>query len=412
VADIALLKNAIQPYAWGSTTAIPRLLGVPNPTATPQAELWMGAHPKAPSMVATDDGWIRLDDVIRRSPDDILGPQVSRAFERSLPFLFKVLAAAAPLSIQAHPDRHHAREGFERENRGGLAFDAPERNYRDPHPKPECLCALTPFWAMCGFRPPETILEHLRMFCRRDLKEEIFAFARQCNADGLKQLIGTLLSLDPERRRKAVDEALSCTAAGRQDETLAWIPILARHYPGDIGALAPAWMNVLRLEPGQALFLPEGVLHSYLEGTGIEIMANSDNVIRGGLTSKHIDLSELLKVVDFGSHAAERVCTEKRGATETVYLTPAPEFALSAIDLKSGDCFQSGSERNVEILLCIDGKAVLQELAPGGRRLPIDRGTSVLVPAAAPAYRLTGPATLYRATVPSPIALDKTKRFN
>ena len=397
--NIARLKNQIQPYAWGSTTAISQLLGLPNPAATPQAELWMGAHPKAPSMVATEDGWVPLDELIRRRPDDILGPTVALAFERTLPFLFKVLAAATPLSIQAHPGRRRAREGFERENRVGLPFDAPQRNYRDPYPKPECLCALTSFSAMCGFRAPKTILEHLRMLCGRELKEEIAAFAQRCDAVGLRQLVGVLLTLDPERRRTALDEALSC-AAIRQDATLAWIPVLAHHYPGDIGALAPSLLNVLRLEPGQALFLPEGALHSYLEGTGIEIMANSDNVIRGGLTPKHIDLSELLNVVDFESHAVERVRTEMRSGVETVYLTPAAEFALSAIDLKGGDHFESRSKRNVEIMLCIHGKADLQELTPGGKRLTIDRGASVLIPAAAPAYRLTGSATLYRATVP------------
>lgn len=398
--NIARLKNRIQPYPWGSPTEIPRLLGTHNPAGRPQAELWIGAHPKAPSMVATDSGWMPLDDLIRQRPEEVLGARVSRAFEGSLPFLFKVLAAAAPLSIQAHPGRGQAREGFERENRNGLAFDAPERNYRDPHSKPECICALTPFWAMCGFRPPQTILDHLRMFCGCELKEEISVFAGQCHSEGVRHLIGSLLRLNSERRRKALNEALAHIAAGRPDETFAWIPILARHYPGDIGALAPVWMNVLRLEPGQALFLPEGVLHSYLEGTGIEIMANSDNVIRGGLTSKHIDVAELLKVVNFETHAVERVRTQKRTVAETLYLTPAAEFALSVIELKNGDWFQSGSARNVEILLCIEGRAIAQEMAPGDRRLTIQRGDSVLVPAAAPAYQLIGPATLYRATAP------------
>ncbi len=397
---IALLKNKIQPYSWGSTTAIPELLGVPNLSATPQAELWMGAHPKAPSLVATEEGWVGLDELIRRQPEDILGPAVCRSFERSLPFLFKVLAAASPLSIQAHPSRRHAREGFERENHAGMPFDAPGRNYRDPHPKPECLCALTPFWAMCGFRAPETILERLRTLCPGELNHEISDFAEQCHADGLKQMIGALLGLDPLRCRIAVEEALAGIAAGRLEEGFEWIPSLARHYPGDIGALAPAWMNVLRLDPGQALFLSEGVLHAYLEGTGIEIMGNSDNVVRGGLTPKHIDLGELLKVVDFESPAVERVRTEKRDANETVYLTPAAEFVLSVIDLRAGERFRSVLERNVEILLCTDGRPTIQELTPGAGRLSIDRGESVLVPAAASAYELNGPGIIYRATVP------------
>lgn len=397
--EIALLKNVVQPYAWGSTTAIPQLLGIPNATGAPQAELWMGAHPKAPSLVKTRDGWLPLDALIRRCPDDLLGPRAAAAFDRVLPFLFKVLAAAAPLSIQAHPGRGHAREGFERENRRGLAIGAPERNYRDPHHKPECVCALTSFWALYGFRSPATILELLRMICPRELKAEIAAFAEKCNAAGLKQLFGRLLTLDPEKRRKTVAEAVS-GAAKRYDEALGWIPVLARHYPEDVGALAPALLNVLRLEPGQALFLPEGILHSYLEGTAIEIMANSDNVVRGGLTPKHVDLPEFFKVVTFDSHDVQLVRTENRDTTETFYLTPAAEFALSVIHLNAGDSYCSRTERNVEILLCINGKAAVQETVPGGRTLEIGRGASALVPAAAPAYRLTGTATLYKATVP------------
>lgn len=397
--EIALLKNVIQPYAWGSPTAIPRLLGIPNPSAGPQAELWMGAHPKASSLVETRDGWLPLEELIRRSPEEVLGPRVAAAFDRTLPFLFKVLAAAAPLSIQAHPGRAHAREGFERENRAGLAIDHPQRNYRDPHHKPECVCALTPFSVLCGFRPPAHILEGLRTICPRELRAEIADFAGQCHAVGLKQLFGRLLSLDPQRRRRAVAEAVA-EAGGSADEALGWIPALARHYPGDVGVLAPALMNFLRLEPGQALFLPEGVLHSYLDGTAIEIMANSDNVVRGGLTRKHVDLPELFQVVTFDRSDIQRVRTESQDSTETLYRTSAAEFALSCIKLQAGDDFRSRALRNVEILLCIGGTALVQETAPAGRAFEITSGACVLVPAAAPAYRINGTASLYKATVP------------
>jgi len=399
VRAIAFLKNAVQPYAWGSTTAIPQLLGMSNPSDLPQAELWMGAHPKAPSLVKTGEGWLPLDELIRRCPEEVLGPKAAAAFDRTLPFLFKVLAAAAPLSIQAHPGREQARMGFERENRNGLAVDDPRRNYRDPRHKPECVCALTPFSVLCGFRPPAAILDQLRSLCPRELEVEIAAFAAHCNADGLKQLFGALLALDAEKRRRTVAEA-AAAAAGSRDKALGWIPALARRYPDDVGALAPALMNALRLEPGQALFLAEGVLHSYLEGTAIEIMANSDNVVRGGLTPKHVDLPELFKVVRFDSHDVRKVPTEKPDARETLYRTPAAEFALSCIRLQDGDSFSSRAARNIEILLCVAGTAVVHETAPAGRGVEIARGASVLVPAAAPPYRLTGPATLYKATVP------------
>lgn len=397
--DILFLKNEIQPYAWGSKTAIPQLLGRPNPDDLPQAELWVGAHPKAPSVVQTPEGGVPLDALIEQFPDDILGPRVSAAFDRKLPFLFKVLAAAEPLSIQAHPDAAMARRGFARENRRGLPLTAPERNYRDPSHKPECLCALTPFWALCGFRPPAQILDHLRMLCPRELKAETAAFAERCDAGGLRSLFAALLALGPVQRRRTVAEAASEAEKGH-DAALGWIPSLARRYPDDIGALAPALMNTFRMEQGQALFLTAGVLHSYLEGTGIELMANSDNVVRGGLTPKHIDIPELFKVVSFDAHEVRLVPTEARIQTETSYITPAAEFALSAIHLSPGDRHVSGADRNVEILLCIDGKADLFEMGPGGKSLEITRGASVLVPAAARAYRLTGLARLYKATVP------------
>lgn len=397
--EILFLNNEIQPYAWGSKTAIPDLLGRPNPDGLPQAELWMGAHPKAPSVVQTPEGGVPLDALVERCPDDILGPRVSAAFERKLPFLFKVLAAAAPLSIQAHPDAGMARAGFARENRIGLPLNAPERNYRDPNHKPECICALTPFWALCGFRPPAKILDHLRTLCPQELKAEIGAFAESCDAEGLKRLFAALLALDPLRRRKAVAEAVS-KAETAGDAGLGWIPSLARHYPDDIGALAPALMNGLRLAPGQALFLTDGVLHAYLEGTAIELMANSDNVVRAGLTLKHIDIPELFRVVRFDGLEVRLVRAETRIPTETTYITPAAEFALSVIHLNGTDSYGSKAERNVEILLCIEGKANLVEMIPGGKSLEITKGASVLVPAAAPAYRITGPARLYKATVP------------
>jgi mannose-6-phosphate isomerase len=342
---------------------------------------------------------VPLDALIARFPEDILGPRVSAAFERRLPFLFKLLAAAEPLSIQAHPDAGLAREGFERENRLGLALDAPERNYRDPNHKPECVCALTPFWALYGFRPPAQILDHLRKLCPREFRTEIDTFAGRCDAAGLRRLFGALLALGPLPRKKVVAEAAS-QAEKENDEALGWIPSLARRYPADIGALAPALMNTLRLAPGQALFLSAGVPHSYLEGTAIEIMANSDNVVRGGLTTKHIDIPELFRVVRFDGHDIRWVRTEARTHAETVYITPAAEFELSEIRLSGGDSYDSPCDHNVEILLCIDGKADLAEMPAGGRTLEINRGVSVLVPAAAPAYRITGPARLYKATVP------------
>lgn len=395
----ARLRNAIQPYAWGSITSFSELLGIPNPGRTPQAEIWMGAHPKAPSEVDTDRGWQPLDRVIAEDPQAILGAATAAAFQRRLPFLFKVLAAAEPLSVQAHPDAALAREGFERENRLGLAPDAAERNYRDPNHKPECLCALTPFWAMCGFRPAGDILDLLRRVCPEGLGPEIELLAADPSSAGLQRLFAGLLGLDAGRRRRVIAEALA-RAGDDADEVPAWIQRLARYYPEDAGILSPALMNIVRLDPGQALFLPAGVPHSYLEGTGVEIMANSDNVVRGGLTPKHIDVPELLKVLQFEPLLPRPVATERPAPFETGYVIPVNEFALSVVRLKAGETFRCGERGSVEILLCVNGKTCLVEADPAGRSLAFGRGESVLVPAGAPDYRLEGPADVYRARVP------------
>jgi mannose-6-phosphate isomerase len=396
---VARMRNAIQPYAWGSTTSFEELLGIPNPDRKPQAEIWMGAHPKAPSSVETDAGWEPLDRLIERQPEDILGRRSAAAFGQGLPFLFKVLAAAEPLSIQAHPDAAQAAEGFARENRLGLPPDASERNYRDPHHKPECLCALTPFWAMCGFRRPAESLELLRRVCPAALQREIAAFGATPDAGGLRRLFAGLLCLGARRRREVVAETIA-QADGAGDERLQWVGRIGRHYPDDIGVLAPALINVVRLEPGQALFLPAGVPHSYLLGTGVEIMANSDNVVRGGLTSKHVDVPELLRVLNFEPMAPEPVSTRWANPCEMRYLTPAAEFSLSVLRLNPGEVFHSADRRGVEVLLCVDGSAQLAEAGAAGRSLGMARGASVLVPASAPAYRLAGPAVLYKAGVP------------
>ncbi len=396
---VARMRNAIQPYAWGSATAFAELFGIPNPTRAQQAEIWMGAHPKAPSSVESDTGWEPLDRLILQHPEAILGPKSAAAFGPGLPFLFKALAAAEPLSIQAHPDAALAAEGFARENRLGLAPDAPERNYRDPRHKPECLCALTPFRALCGFRRPADILDLLERLCPAALRGEIAAFAATPDSGGLRCLFAGLISLDAERRQAVVAEALA-RAQRSEDERLAWVVRLGRRYADDIGVLAPALMNVVRLEPGQAIFLAAGVPHSYLHGTGVEIMANSDNVVRGGLTPKHVDIPELLRVLRFDPVAADPVATRQVGCCETRYLTPAAEFALCALRLTPGDVFRGADRPGAEVLLGVNGSARVTEEGPGGRTLDLAPGESALVPAGAPAYRLTGHGLLYKAGLP------------
>lgn len=397
--EMHLIENCIQGYEWGSATAFTELLGLPNPDGGPQAELWMGAHPKAPSRVLGPFGRDGLDALIERHPREVLGEAAARRFNGRLPFLFKVLAAARPLSLQAHPDREAARRGFERENRLGIAVGAPQRNYRDPNHKPECLCALTPFWALSGFRPPAEILGRLRRLCPRALADDLERFEGQCDAAGLRRLFAGLLRLGPELRPTAIAEALS--NADRLDAPARdWVCALARHYPADIGVLAPALLNLVRMDPGQALFMPAGILHTYLDGVGVEIMANSDNVVRGGLTPKHVDVDELLEVLRFDVHDCQLVESIMLNQCEKLYAAPAEEFSLSVIRVRPTDLFESLETRSIEMLLCTEGRGTIAHSSGGTPPLELVKGTSLVVPAAAKGYRIRGDATLFKATVP------------
>ncbi len=397
---IVRLQNPIQEYAWGSLSAIPELLCRPNPSKRPQAELWMGAHPKSPSFAALEGKRTSLIELIRESPTDILGRRVAEKFSNRLPFLFKVLAASKPLSIQAHPSMNQAREGFARENALRIPYDSSSRNYRDENHKPEIICALEPFWALKGFRRAETILSSLQELRPSLLEREVSILAKQPNAGGLKQFFQTLLSNAPERNRRIVQELLEKAEHGSQYRQEArWMRRLQSDFPGDIGGLAPILLNLVSLGPGEALYLSAGELHAYLEGVGIELMANSDNVIRGGLTTKHIDISELMHVVSFEPGVAEILSPPRLPSGEKRYQTPAEEFRLTSIELRESKPFTSGLDRSVEILICLEGEAQIEAVSQNGT-LELHRGDSVLIPAAVERYRLQGHASIFRADVP------------
>ena len=400
--NIVVMKNTVLDYAWGSLTAIPELLGESNSANIPQAEMWLGAHPKAPSLVSFDGGWKSLLNVIETYPEKILGRDAARRFDKKLPYLLKVLAAAKPLSIQAHPSADQAREGFERENGLAIPLDAPDRNYKDENHKPECLCALEPFWAMCGFRPIKQIVELMLKVCPLELAGEIKLLQSSEERQGLESFFKSLLTMDSVRQNRIIREVLKNVAnlSNTDNPAFKWILKLAADYPRDIGILSPVYLNLIRLKPGQALFLPAGVLHAYLEGTGIELMANSDNVLRGGLTPKHIDAPELLKVLIFESSPIEVLQSRKIQATETVYPTPAKEFVLSKIVVTSEKIYSSSASHNVEIILCTEGIATI-EVGDVETTLELQRGMSALVPAAAGAYWIKGDASFFKAAIPS-----------
>jgi mannose-6-phosphate isomerase len=380
---ISILKNTIQEYAWGSTRAIPDLMGRKNPERKTQAELWMGAHPKAPSLVQQNGQWVSLPELIAKNPVDVLGKKVARNFNNRLPYLFKVLAAARPLSIQAHPGLHQAREGFQRENAQKIPLDAPNRNYRDDNHKPECICALTRFWALSRFRKISGILLYFEKLNLQQLAVELADFKKRPTPNGLKRFYTSLMTRGKES----------------EDPVFHWMLKLADDYPDDIGVLSPILLNLICLEPGQALFLDAGELHAYLEGLGIELMANSDNVLRGGLTAKHVDISELLRVLKFEDRDVTLLNPVKPVANELIYPTPAAEFVLSAITLNRGTTYQSPKNRSVEILICTRGKAAIADLSDQTvTQLP--QGASAIVPACVERYRIKGQGTCYKAGVP------------
>jgi len=397
---ISLLKNSIQEYEWGSKTAIPELLGRAEPTEKPQAELWMGAHPKAPSSVYCDGVWRSLLEVIAQNPEEVLGRETAHRFSNELPFLFKVIAAAKPLSIQAHPNLDQAKEGFLRENENGIPLGAVNRNYRDENHKPEIICALTPFWALNGFRQGKEILRLLGEIRVPLLEEALASLRNHSSRQGLKGFFNHLMTMEKDTQVKIVKEVAAYAERRTEREPVwTWIARLHKEYPGDMGVLSPAFLNLVRLEPQQGMYLPSGELHSYLEGVGIELMANSDNVLRGGLTAKHIDVKELLNILNFSEAKVNILRPERVASGEAVYLTEAAEFALSMVTVSEGVSFIGARKRSAEMMICTKGEATVTDLGDG-ETTGFTRGTSIIVPAAVEQYHIEGAATIYKAAVP------------
>ncbi|KAF0646983.1 mannose-6-phosphate isomerase, class I [Streptomyces fradiae] len=386
------LSTTVRPYAWGSTTAIPELLGT-APTGEPQAEMWMGAHPGAPSRVTrhTPQGAreLSLDEVIAADPERELGPAALARFGPRLPFLLKILAAGAPLSLQVHPDAARARTGYDAEERAGIPLDAPHRNYRDPHHKPELICALTPFEGFCGFRRPAETADLLAALDVDSLKPYVDLLHAHPEDAALREVLTAVLTADPAGIATTVDEtAAACARLGGAHAPYA---ALAHHFPGDPGVLAALLLNHVLLQPGEALYLGAGVPHAYLTGLGVEIMANSDNVLRCGLTPKHIDVPELLRVVRFEAGDPGVLRPEASPAGEEVYETPVDEFRLSRYARPEGAAPADLTTATPQILLATAGSPRVGELT-------LTPGQSVFVPAGE-TVELSGGGTLFRATV-------------
>lgn len=401
-----LLRNAVRPYAWGSRTTIPELQGRQVPSPHPEAELWMGAHPGDPSRVIDAGGEERsLLDLIEADPEGQLGPDCARRWHNRLPFLLKILAVEEPLSMQVHPSAEQSAAGHAREEAAGIPRDAPNRNYPDPTAKPELVCALTEFHALAGFRNPHRTVELLRAVETPGLAKYTDLLAAQPDANGLRALFTTWITLPQATLDELLPEVLDACVVhvkehGEFDTECRTILELGEAHPRDAGVLAALLLNRLILGAGEAIYLPAGNLHLYLHGTAVEILANSDNILRCGLTQKHVDVPELLRVVDF-TCSDMPVLPGEPSECGAVYRTEAPEFELSRCEWAAGD----RSELRVrngrpQILLCTAGAVCVT--ATDGRSRELARGQSMWLPASNPSVTIRpigeGRTQLFRAT--------------
>lgn len=371
------LRNGIKNYAWGSRTALNTLFGVPNPDEQPQAEMWMGAHPAGCSEIETGSDSVSLLDAIAQSPESVLG---ARAMDRfgQLPYLLKILAAETALSIQVHPDKRQAEEGYAQQgNRVG-------EDYNDANHKPELVYAITPFMAMNGFRPFQEIVNHFFRLNAPELMPALAEFRGNLTGEGFKHFFVSLMQLTQREKENVLTQLQACLDSGGFTHLQSFITRLMRDYPGDIGILAPLFLHCITLAPGEAMFLRAGTLHAYVHGTAVEVMACSDNVLRAGLTPKKINLPELVKCTVFRETQEQelRLLPDDTG-TEQHYSVPVEDFCFSVI----GNCQQKRVDvDSAQILLVLSGITTLRDT--NGDEITLFAGQSVFIPALTASYSI------------------------
>ncbi|HEY7273757.1 MAG TPA: mannose-6-phosphate isomerase, class I [Actinoplanes sp.] len=385
------LTGVVRPYAWGSRTILAKLQGRPVPSDGPEAELWLGAHPGDPSTVSRPDGPISLATLIAEDPKGQLGSEVAGEFGSRLPYLMKVLAAEAPLSLQAHPDAEYARRAFAAQE----ADPAAPRNYTDPFHKPEMLVALTPFRALCGFRAPEMSAAVLDELDLPRLAPVVAAL--RAGVPGLRDAVRTLLAWPTEDRRPLVD-AVVAAARSRPTSSYALAAELAGHYPGDPGVLVALLLNHVRLEPGEAIWMPAGNMHAYLNGAAVEIMASSDNVLRGGFTPKRVDVDELLRVLRFEVLDEPVLPAVEVASGVVTWEVPAREFALYRIRLDGATQPIVVPGQGPRILIGTEGDVEIS--ADDGGSVRVRTGAAAFAPADAGTITVAGGGEVFVATVP------------
>jgi len=390
-----LLRNRVRDYAWGAIDGLQPIVGS-KPSGGPEAELWVGTHPSAPSVVVGDPQGRNLAEVVAADPSRWLGADLAAAGHTALPFLLKVLVIGSPLSLQAHPSSDQAQAGYDREEAAGIACDAPNRTYRDPSPKPESLVALRDTWVLCGFRPPAEaadLVAGLGVPALEPLHETLAGG----DTDAFRTGLGWLLRLPGDDRHAvatAVGAAVEAVDPTDRHDPRSWVRLLSAHHPGDPTSLAPLLLMVANLGAGDALHLPAGNLHAYLCGAGVEVMAASDNVLRGGLTPKHIDVEELLGVLRFEPGIPPGPRRAELGDGVVTYDAGEASFGLAVV--------QPGGEEIVvapggpSLLLATDGAV---DVAGPDATLTIDHGDAAFVAPGEGPLTVSGPGRLWWATV-------------
>ncbi|MEZ8968483.1 mannose-6-phosphate isomerase, class I [Vibrio breoganii] len=388
------LDNVIQNYAWGSTDSLSTLFQISNPDGSPQAELWMGAHPNGCSTLQGLN--LSLSDYFNLHGKNALGDYTLARYGE-LPYLFKVLAAQTPLSIQVHPNKRNSEIGFEREKQLGIALSAGNRNYKDPNHKPELVYAITAYKAMNGFRPIDEIVGLFEEVNITALSDDVAALKQAANAKGLEAFFTQLLTLSGDKKTAVLQQLKGLYGQGGltqvAQQALEYSQAFSEHYSDDNGLLAPLFLNIVELKPGEAMFLHSETPHAYVQGTAIELMASSDNVLRAGLTPKHIDVEELIANTRFQPVPSEDLLLspiERDGHLH--FPVPVDDFKFDVFFVT--DIQQSLYVRSAEILFCIEGNIVI---STGEKRVTLTTGESVFVPYDSAHYQLSGKGRLARA---------------
>ena len=399
------LAGARQRYDWGSTTAVFDFLGQ-EPDGQPWAELWLGAHPNGPTHLVDASGDASpttLEQLVAAEPQRLLGADVVRRFGPQLPYLLKVIAPGQVLSLQVHPSLEQAAEGYALENEAGIAPSHPLRNYKDPNHKPEMVLALEHFEAVAGFRAPRRAAEVLAGLESRLARRMRRSLVLNPTRFGIRQVFSDLVSVGSRPTCQEVDD-LAAELAGRlgrgespSRRVDANAVAMARTFPGDPGIAAALLLNPVTLRPGEALFVPAGSVHAYVSGLGVEIMASSDNVLRAGLTHKHVDVPELLRILDPTASPPTRIAPERVSRAVSTFYAPVDDFELSDVHLRDANVRERIRGVGPRTVVCLNGAA---QLEANGQVVDVSAGQAVFVPSCDGPLAARGFGHLVQAAVP------------